>query len=159
MKMPFALAAAALLVTVTVADAQTASPKPAALPAPAMAFPTAAKKVEGVRYLTIETFTAKPGAKLWSILSEHFIPTARAAGVPVPAIYHSETGPAQTTIIAPLPGGLADLEYEFSPDDVKLMAALAKQEGGQDKAMALMQQYQDGIETRTREIVHEHIVK
>lgn len=155
MKTLFALAAATLLAGTT-AVAQT---RPAAPAAPAMPFPIAAKKVEGVRYLTIETITAKPGAQLWKIISEHFTPAARAAGVPVPTVYHSETGPAQTTIITPLTGGMADLEYDFAPDDVKFMAALAKQEGGQDKAMALLQQYQDGIATRSREIVHEHIAK
>jgi hypothetical protein len=153
MKTVFALSAATLLASTT-AVAQT---KPAA--PPAMAFPTIAKKVEGVRYFTIETITAKPGAGLWKIISEHFTPAARAAGVPVPVVYHTETGPAQTIVITPLTGGLADMEYEFAPDDVKFMAALARQEGGQDKAMALIQQYQDGIATRSREIVHEHIAK
>ena len=156
MKTLFALSVACLLAS-TAAHAQT---KPATPPAPpAMAFPTTAKKVEGIRYLTIETITAKPGAQLWKIISEHFVPAARAAGVPAPVVYHSETGSSQSTIITPLTGGLADLDYEFAPDDVKFMAALARQEGGQDKAMALIQQYQDGIATRSREIVHEHIAK
>ena len=90
-------------------------------------------------------------------MSEHFIPAARTAGVPVPIVYHSETGAVQTTIITPLPGGPDDLAWEVSPDDLKWMNALAKQEGGQDKAMALWKEYNDGIATRSRDVVHEHV--
>lgn len=157
MKMIVAVAGACLLYSYT-ASAQTVPAPGAKAPSP-MAFPTAAKKAEGMRYFLVETITAKPGAGLWKIMSEHFIPATRAAGVPMPTIYHSETGQGQTTIVTPLTGGMVDMEYEVSPDDAKFMAALAKQEGGQDKAMALMQRYQDGIATRSREIVHEHIVK
>ena len=137
----------------TTGSAQT-TPAPAAPPAAAM--PTKAEKVADVRYYMIETMTAKPGARLWTIISKHFTPAARAAGLPIPVVYHTETGESKTIIVSPLTGGTGDLEWSTSPEDVKFLAALAKQEGGPDKAMALVKEYTDGIATRSREIVHEH---
>jgi hypothetical protein len=136
----------------TSAGAQTAP----ATPATPMPLPTKAERVPDVRYFLIETIVAKPGAKLWTLISKHFLPAGRAAGVPVPTVYHTETGPEGTILISPLPGGPGDLAWSVSPDDAKMFAALAKQEGGNDKAMALITQYNEGIASRTREIVHEH---
>ena len=132
----------------TSAAAQTT---PAAMPAP-----TKAEKVADVRYNTIETMTTKPGARTWTIISKHFMPAARAAGLPMPLVYHTETGESKTIVVTPLTGGMGDLEWSTSPDDVKFFAALAKQEGGMDKAMALYKEFNDGIATRSRELVHEH---
>lgn len=143
------LAAAASLLAVPAA-AQTASAPPAAT------LPTKPTKVQDVRYLSIETLTPKPGAALWKLMSEKLIPAAKAAGLPVPVVYHAETGAPHTIVITELTGGLQDLEYEYTAEDVKFMAALAKQEGGAEKAFAVMKQYTDSIETRSREIVHLH---
>lgn len=127
-------------------------------PAPAAAapgFPTKPERVAGVRYLTMETITAKPGAQLWTIISKHFIPAAKAAGLPMPLFYHTDTGKPATIIIAPLTGGPDDLGWSATADDVKFMTALAKLEGGQDKALAMFKHYNDSIESRTRELIHE----
>lgn len=123
----------------------------------APAFPTKAEKVQGVRYAVVETIEAKPGARLWEIVSKHFNPAAKAAGLPLPMVYHAETGVPRTIIISELNGGTGDLEWQYTADDVKWMNALAKQEGGQDKAMALVKEYNDGIANRTRDLVHRHI--
>jgi hypothetical protein len=120
------------------------------------AFPTKAEKVKGVRYLTIETLESKPGSRTWEIISKHFIPAAKAAGVPAPQVYHSETGIPRTIVVAELPGGTDDLEWQYTADDLKWMNALAKQEGGQDKAMALLKEYGEGITRRSRDVVHMH---
>jgi hypothetical protein len=137
--------AAAIALGQTTATAQTAP-----------AFPTKAEKVTGVRYLVIETIEAKPGARLWEIISKHYMPAAKAAGVPNPQVYHVETGVPRTIIISELKGGPGDLEWQYTADDIKWMNALAKQEGGQDKAMALIKEYNDSIARRTRDIVHMH---
>lgn len=133
----------------TAAVAQSAPAAPATMP-------LKAEKDAKLRYFTIETLTPKPGARLWTIMSKNFIPAAKAAGVPVPVVYHAETGSGVTIVITPLPGGLADLEWTMSPDDVKFMNELGKQLGGADKAEALWKEYNDGIAGRTREIIHEH---
>ncbi|WP_326525320.1 hypothetical protein [Sphingomonas sp.] len=123
-------------------------------PAPA-AMPLKAETVADVRYFMIETMTSKPGARTWTIISKNFIPAAKAAGVPYPVIY-TETGTLRTIAVTPLTGGLADLEWSMSPDDVKLMTELGRQLGNADKAEALMKEFNDGIDSRSREIVHEH---
>lgn len=143
--------AAAVLFSVPAA-AQTAPAAPAAMP-----FPTKAEKDADLRYFTIETITAKPGARLWTILSKHFIPAAQAAGIPVPVVYHTETGESRSIVISPLTNGPGDLAWQVSPEDLKWMNALAKQEGGEDKAMALWKEYNDGIEHRSRELIHQHV--
>ncbi|WP_315760352.1 hypothetical protein [Sphingomonas sp. Y38-1Y] len=144
-----ALGAALFCVLQTGALGQTA-------PAPAPSFPTKAERVADVRYLTMETLVAKPNSRLWTIISKHFMPAAKVAGVPAPIVYHTETGKPSTIVITPLKGGTDDLGWSATADDVRFMAALAKQEGGQDKAMALFKEYNDSIESRTRELVHEH---
>ena len=156
MKHRIVMASVALIgvAATTSAAAQTAPTPATAKPEP---LPAKAEKVAGVRYLAIETITAKPGARLWTLISKHFIPATKAAGLPVPVTYHTETGETKTIVISPLTGGTGDLEWSVSPDDVKFFAALAQQEGGADKAMALWKEFNDGIASRSREIVHEHI--
>lgn len=123
----------------------------------APAFPTKAEKVKGVRYWVIETIEAKPGARLWEIISKHYMPAAKAAGLPLPQVFHTETGVPSTIVISGLTGGTGDLEWQYTADDVKWMNALAKQEGGQDKALALIKEYNDSIARRTRDLVHSHV--
>lgn len=136
------------------AAAQTAPAVPAA-PA-AMPFPTKAEKDPDLRYFVIETITAKPGARLWTIISKHFMPAAKAAGIPTAIVYHTETGESRSIVISPLTDGPGDLAWQVSPEDVKFIDALAKQEGGPEKAMALWKEYNDGIEHRSRELIHQH---
>lgn len=76
--------------------------------------------------------------------------------MPVPIVYHSETGASVTIIVTPLPGWLADLEWMMSPDDVKFMTELGKQLGGADKAEAMWKEFSDGSASRSRETVHQH---
>lgn len=135
----------------TAAGAQTA---PAAPPTPT--FPTKAERVADVRYLTIETLTTKPGTRVWTIVNKHFMPAARSAGPPMPLVYHTETGTPRTIVITELSGGTDDLGWSTSADDLKFMQALAKQEGSPEKAMALMKEYTDSIDTRSRELIHQH---
>lgn len=138
-------AATLAVVATSAASAQTTPPAP-----------LKAEKVADVRYLTIETMTSKPGARTWAIISKNFMPAAKAAGLPLPLVYHTETGKSETIVITPLTGGLDDLEWSMTADDVKFMTELGKQLGGADKAQALMKEFNDGIDSRSREIVHEH---
>ena len=75
----------------------------------APAFPTKAEKVKGVRYLIIETIETKPDARTWEIISKHFTPAAKAAGVPIPMVYHTETGASRTITVTEMTGGTGDI--------------------------------------------------
>lgn len=148
MKTKFLGAAALVVAAALGAGGATAQTAPA--------FPTKAEKVKNVRYLMIETIEVKPGARFFEIISKHYFPAAKAAGVPLPQVYHTETGVPRTIIVSEMTGGIDDMEWQYTADDIKWLNALAKLEGGQDKAMALIKEYNEAIVHRTRDIVHLH---
>lgn len=72
---------------------------------------------------------------------------------------HTTTGPWDSIAIMPLRGGVGDLGYVVSPDDARWFAALSKIAGGDDKAKALMEEYNALIERSETQMAHRHTGK
>ncbi len=69
------------------------------------------------------------------IIREHFMVAGEKAGTPGPILaIHYQSGKWDATFVWEMAGGMADLEWYRSPDNIKWFAALAEISGGMDEA-------------------------
>ncbi len=91
------------------------------------------------------------------IIGEYFAPAAEKAGVAAPAmVLHMQTGRWDMVVIWDLEGGMADLEWYRTPNDIKWFEALVELAGGEDEANAIWQEYVTSIADSTTEVGHYH---
>ena len=91
------------------------------------------------------------------IISEYFAPAGEAAGTPPPMLsIHYQTGEWDAEWVWVMEGGMADLEWYRSPDDMKWWAALVELTGSQEAAEEIMDEYLDTLERSITEVGHYH---
>ena len=114
---------------------------------------------EDAKYIeaTAVKFKAGKRERAMEIISEYFAPAGEKAGVPPPLmVLHMQTGRWDMVIIWGLEGGMADLEWYRSPNDIKWFAALAEMAGGEEEAGAIWQEYISSVANSTSEVGHYH---
>lgn len=102
-----------------------------------------AKKLENPDWYTMVHVQYQPGKleEALKIVKNHFAPAGKKAGLPGPKLFVNASGKWDATWIWHMEGGITDLNWETSPDDIKWMDALASQEGGMEQATAMIQSY------------------
>ena len=134
------------------------------------AVPASAQEDEGgpmtqgddAHYISSTMVKFKPGKRerAFEIISEHFMPAGEKAGTPGPlGVIHYQTGEWDALFVWDLEGGMADLEWYRSPNNIKWWAALAEQEGGEEAASELMGEYQSLIADAETDVGHYHAEK
>jgi hypothetical protein len=100
----------------------------------------------------------KPGmrADAMQIIGEHFMPAGNKAGLPAPWAFHFQTGDWDAAFTWKLEGGMKDLEWYTSPNNIKFMESLAEQEGGVDAANALWAKYYSMVADSKTDVGHWH---
>jgi hypothetical protein len=113
---------------------------------------------DDARYVRVVFVSYKPGkaGEAYGIIDNKFKPAGAAAGRPGPIIIHFQSGPWDAAFHWRLDDGLADLEWRIAPGNVEFRAALAKQEGSEEAAAALMDQYNSLIARTSSVIGHRH---
>lgn len=114
---------------------------------------------DDARYVSATVVKYKPGKRerAFQIIAEHFKPAGEAAGTPGPlGIIHFQTGRYDALFVWKLEGGMADLEWYRSPDNVKWFESLAEREGGVEAAQALLEEYASLVATSVTEVGHYH---
>jgi hypothetical protein len=115
---------------------------------------------EDARYLNITYVKFKTGQReaAMEIISEYFVPASQKAGTrgPIMAI-HFQTGKWDAAFIWEMDGGMADLEWYRSPDDIKWFAALAEITGGEEQAGELWAKYLATVADAQTEVGHHHV--
>jgi hypothetical protein len=114
---------------------------------------------DDAKYVEVVYIKYKPGKRerAMEIIAEHFMKATEAAGLPGPlGVIHLQTGEWDTLAVWSLEGGMADLEWYRSEDDLKWWAALAEQEGGEEAAGALMAEYQSLLAEAESDVGHYH---
>lgn len=115
---------------------------------------------DDAKYLSITHVKFKPGQResAMEIIAEHFVPAGEKAGTAAPIMaIHYQTGKWDAAFIWEMAGGMADLEWYRSPDDIKWFAALAELEGGADEAEAVWQEYISKVASAQTEVGHHHV--
>jgi hypothetical protein len=115
---------------------------------------------DDAKYLSITHVKFKPGQResAMEMISEHFVPAGKKAGTPAPIMaIHYQTGKWDAAFIWEMAGGMADLEWYRSPDDIKWFAALAELEGGEDEAEAVWGDYISKVASAHTDVGHHHV--
>jgi hypothetical protein len=128
------------------------------LSAPAAGQSIDARRVPNARFVRIEMIKFKPGGedRAFELEEKYIDPARRQSGVWPLAEYHTQTGPWDRIDVYDLPGGLADVEWQVSAVQARFLAALSKVAGGDEKAVAIMREWDALVERRESEVGHYH---
>lgn len=115
---------------------------------------------DDAKYLSITHVKFKAGQResAMQIIAEHFVPAGKKSGVPGPIMaIHYQTGKWDAAFIWEMAGGMSDLEWYTSPDDIKWFEALTEIEGGTEEADAVWQSYISKVASAHTEVGHHHV--
>jgi hypothetical protein len=115
---------------------------------------------DDAKYLSITHIAFKPGQResAMEIISEYFVEAGKKAGTPGPILaIHYQTGKWDAAFVWEMAGGMADLEWYRSPDDIKWFTALGELAGGADKAEEIWGNYISKVAEARTEVGHHHV--
>ena len=115
---------------------------------------------DDAKYLSITHIAFKPGQReaAMEIISEYFVEAGEKAGTPGPILaIHYQTGKWDAAYVWEMAGGMADLEWYRSPDDIKWFTALGELAGGADKAEEIWESYISKVAQAKTEVGHHHV--
>lgn len=107
-------------------------------------------KFENVEWYQVVLMDFEQGkvGKVQEIIKK-FEAAGAEAGTPGPELYWMSTGEYDAMAIWKLDGGPSDLEWKITPDDVKWWDAFVKQQGSEEAAQKLQDEFADCIEKST----------
>ncbi|TBW30226.1 hypothetical protein [Gramella sp. KN1008] len=107
-----------------------------------------AKKYDNPNWVQMVYIKFKPMKKdpAMGIIQEYFAQADKNAGIEAPTVYHFVTGDYDMLVVWEMEEGIETLNYEMTPNDAKWMNEMAKLAGGQDKAMAKMNEFFNYVE-------------
>ena len=117
---------------------------------------------DDAKYLSITHIAFKPGQReaAMEIISEYFVEAGEKAGTPGPILaIHYQTGKWDAAYVWEMAGGMADLEWYRSPDDIKWFTALGELAGGVEKAEEIWASYISKVADARTEVGHHHVAE
>lgn len=107
-----------------------------------------AEKYENPEWVSISYIKFKPMKKdpAMSIIENYFVKADQDAGIDAPTTYHLSYSDYDMMVIWDMKDGVETLNYKMTPDDVEWMKSMAKIAGGQDKAMAKLEEFMSYVE-------------
>jgi hypothetical protein len=126
--------------------------------APANAQSIEARRIPNARFIRIEMIKFRPGGedRAFELETQYINAARKLSGVWPLAEYHTQTGPWDRIYVWDLEGGLADAEWQVDPSRAKFLSALSKVAGSNEKASAVMAEWNSLIERRETTIGHYH---
>lgn len=115
---------------------------------------------DDAKYLSITNVKFKLGEResAMELITEYFIPATEKAGTSGPILaIHYQTGKWDAAYVWEMAGGMADLEWYRSPDDLKWFAALAELAGGEEQAGELWAKYLSKVALAETNVGHHHV--
>ncbi len=110
-------------------------------------------KHSDVTWHTVSVIDFKPGkaGEAKKIIAK-FETAGSSAQTPLPVVYWFETGKYDLVVIWKLEKGPADLEWSWSPDGVKWWEAFVAQEGSEEAAQKLQDEYSSLIASTVKNV-------
>ncbi len=108
-----------------------------------------AEKYEDPQWVMMAQIKFKPMKKdaAMSIVHNYFVKADEDAGIEPPTTFHMVGGDYDMIVVWDMKEGVETLNYKMTPDDVKWMQSMAKVAGGQDKAMAKLDEFMSYVDT------------
>lgn len=117
------------------------------------------KQGDDAAYIQATAVKFKPGKRerAMELIAEYFVPASEKAGLAGPEmVLHMQTGRWDLVIVWNLEGGMADLEWYRSPDDIKWFEALSEIAGGEEEAGKIWGEYISTVADSISEVGHYH---
>lgn len=114
---------------------------------------------DDAKYASVTYVQFKSGKReeAMEIIEEYFKPATEKAGISPPLFaVHFQSGKWDAMYVWDLEGGLTDLQWFNSPDDIKWMEALAELNGGPEGAAEIMKRWSKTIDEAETHIGHYH---
>ena len=114
---------------------------------------------EDAKYVTVSFIQFKPGRREegMEIIADYFVPASEKAGTPGPVmVVHFQSGKWDVMSIWELQGGVADLQWYRSPNNIKWFEALAELNGGVEGAEEIMARWSKSVDESERQLGHYH---
>lgn len=107
-----------------------------------------AEKYENPEWVNIAYIKFKPMKKepAMGIIANYFAKADQDAGIDAPTAYHLAYGDYDMMVIWEMKDGIETLNWKTTPDDVKWMESMGKIAGGQDKAMAKLEEFMSYVD-------------
>jgi hypothetical protein len=117
-----------------------------------------ARRIPNARFVKIEMIKFRPGGedRAFELEEKYIEPARKLSGIWPLAEYHTQTGPWDRILVFDLTGGLADVEWQVSSDQAKLLSSLSKIVGTKERALAIMAEWDSLVQRRESEIGHYH---
>ena len=113
------------------------------------------QKWEGVtwyRIVNVDYYNGKAGDAR-DIINDHYLAAAEKAGTPAPdMLLWNDTGEWDLTIVWKMKDGPSSMEWRRSPDSVTWWNAFVEQEGGDEAAQKIQDQYSSLVARSTSTI-------
>jgi hypothetical protein len=109
------------------------------------------ENVEWKSIVYIKYFNGKQ-TRAEEIIREYFQKAGEKAGTSPPEEYKMQTGKWDLMLIWNLKGGIEDLSWQRSPDNLKWWKAFSDLTGGPDKAQTVMDEYQSLVADTYKEV-------
>lgn len=109
-----------------------------------------AKKMEGHSWHQVVLVRFEPGTmdKAKKLIDDHFAKAGMEAGIPGPKMMTFKTGEWDMMFVWTM-DDIGDMNWEISPNDEKWWAAMVAQEGGEEQATKVWQDYLALIDNST----------
>ena len=114
----------------------------------------AVKKYDNPEWVRIGMIKFKPmmKEKAQDLINNFFVKADQAAGRKGPIAFDLATGEYDMIVAFPMEHGIETLNYEMSPSDITWMKELSKIAGGQEQAMAKLQEFYGMVDKLTSDI-------
>lgn len=125
---------------------------------PATAQTIEARRIADAQYVRIEMIKFRPGGedRAFELEERYLTPAWEASGLTLPLELHTQTGPWDRIYVHLLRGGLADVEWQVSPDRATFLAALSRVAGSRDRALEIIAEWDALVERRESTLGHKH---
>lgn len=110
-----------------------------------------AKKYDNPKWMRIEMMKFKEGKTSRSneIINNYFLAACQKSNTPAPALVDIITGDWDLLAIWNMEGGIEEMNWETSPNDVKWMKAINDIAGSDEKAKSIIDEFSSIIERKT----------
>ena len=119
-----------------------------------------ARKIPDAQFIRVEFIKFRPGGedRAFELEDKYFTPAWKRSGLTPPLELHLQTGPWDRIYVYELKSGMAEMEWQVSPDRARFLNALSTIAGGEREALRITAEWDGLVERRESYVGHRHPV-
>jgi hypothetical protein len=128
--------------------------------APVSAQSLQARKIPDAQFIRVEFIKFRPGGedRAFELEDKYLTPAWKRSGLTPPLELHLQTGPWDRIYVYELKSGMAEMEWQVSPDRARFLNALSTIAGGEREALRITAEWDGLVERRESYVGHRHPV-